>query len=107
MDEVALDFPELRIGGGHIGYPWTVEMITLATKYPNVYIDTSAYKAKRFPPELISYMRANGRKKVMFGTNYPMMTPQQALQGLDELGLDEETRRLFLYQNAQRVFKLS
>ena len=44
LDEVALEFPELVIVGGHIGYPWTDEMISLATKYPNVHIDTSAYK---------------------------------------------------------------
>src|SRR5215470_11066520 len=44
LDRVALEFPELTIVGGHIGYPWTAEMIALATKYPNVYIDTSAYR---------------------------------------------------------------
>jgi hypothetical protein len=106
LDEVALDFPELVVVGGHVGYPWTQEMIAVATKYPNVYIDTSAYKAKRFPPELIAYMRAHGRRKVLFGTNYPMITPQMALEGLDGLGLDEEARRLFLYGNAQRIFSL-
>ena len=50
-------FPDLVIVGGHIGYPWTNEMIALATKYPNVYIDTSAYTPPRFPPELVAYMR--------------------------------------------------
>lgn len=54
LDHVALEFPELKIVGGHIGYPWTTEMISLATKYPNVYIDTSAYKASRYPTELVS-----------------------------------------------------
>lgn len=107
VDEIALDFPELTIVGGHIGYPWTIEMIALATKYPNVYIDTSAYKSKRYPPELVEYMRRNGRKKVLFGSNFPMLTPQMCLEGLDALGLDEEARRMFLYENAQRVFKLS
>jgi hypothetical protein len=43
LDHVALEFPELKIVAGHIGYPWTAEMIALATKYPNVYIDTAAY----------------------------------------------------------------
>lgn len=107
LDEVALDFPELVIVGGHVGYPWTLEMIALATKYPNVYIDTSAYKAKRLPPELVSYMGGNDREKVMFGTNYPMIMPAQAREGLGGLGLDEEARRLFLRDNARRVFKLS
>jgi hypothetical protein len=107
VDEVALDFPELIVVGGHIGYPWTQEMIALATKYPNVYIDTSAYKAKRFPSEIVTYMRGHGRKKVLFGSNYPMITPAQALEGLGDLGLDEEARALYLHGNAERVFKLS
>jgi predicted TIM-barrel fold metal-dependent hydrolase len=77
LDQVALDFPELVIVGGHIGYPWTVEMIALATKYPNVYIDTSAYKASRYPRELVDYMRAHGKKKVLFGSNFPMITPRR------------------------------
>jgi len=106
LDEVALDFPELVIVGGHIGYPWTDEMIALATKYPNVYIDTSAYKASRYPPSLRDYLRGHGRRKVLFGSNYPMVTPSACLAGLDDLGLDDEARRLFLGDNATRVFGL-
>ncbi len=107
LDEVALEFPELKIVAGHIGYPWTVEMIALASKYPNVYIDTSAYKAKRFPKELADYMRGHGRKKVLFGSNFPMLTAQMCLEGLKELELNDETRDLFLHGNAERVFGLS
>ena len=70
LDTVALEFPELVIVGGHIGYPWTAEMISLATKYPNVYIDTSTYKASRYPTELIDYLRGHGRHKVLFGSNH-------------------------------------
>jgi uncharacterized protein len=106
LDDVALEFPDLVIVGGHIGYPWTNEMIALATKYPNVYIDTSAYTAKRFPPELVAYMKGNGRRKVLFATNYPMITPQHALESLDALELEEESKELFLSGNARRVFAL-
>ena len=104
IDEVAIEFPELQIVGGHIGYPWTTEMIAVATKHENVYIDTSAYTAKRFPPELVSYMQKNGKKKVMFGTNYPMITPAMCLKDLDTLNLTDEVKQLFLHENAQRVF---
>jgi uncharacterized protein len=104
IDEVALDFPELKIVGGHIGYPWTTEMIAVATKHENVFIDTSAYTAKRFPAELVSYMQRNGKKKVMFGTNYPMITPAMCLKDLDSLQLTDEVKKLFLFENAQRVF---
>jgi predicted TIM-barrel fold metal-dependent hydrolase len=106
IDEVALDFPDLRIVCGHVGYPWTQEMIAVATKHRNVFIDTSAYTARRFPRELVDYMRANGKKKVMFGTNYPMITPSRCLEGLDGLELDNERRELFLFRNAERVFNL-
>lgn len=107
LDEVALDFPELVIVGGHIGYPWTDEMIALATKYPNVYIDTSAYKPSRYPASLVAYMRRHGRKKVLFGSNYPMLLPGDCLSQVDSLGLDDETKALFLSGNATRVFQLA
>lgn len=106
IDEVALEFPELRIVAGHIGYPWTEEMIAVATKHENVFIDTSAYTIRRYPPEIVRYLKSHGRRKVLFGTNYPMIRPQKALEGIDELGLDEETKELFLGENAVRVFKL-
>jgi uncharacterized protein len=108
IDQVAIDFPELVIVGGHIGYPWTEEMIAVARKHEHVYIDTSAYTARRYPPELVSYMQTgSGRRKVMFGTNYPMLVPQQALEHIDALGLDDEARALFLGGNAERVVGLT
>jgi uncharacterized protein len=106
LDEVALDFPDLTIVAGHIGYPWTEEMIALTRKYPNVYIDTSAYTCERYPPALVEYMRGRGRSKVLFGTNFPMLTAERALRGLDALELDDEARQLFLEGNARRVFRL-
>lgn len=106
LDDVALEFPELVIVAGHIGYPWTQEMIAVATKYENVFIDTSAYTVRRYPPELVQYMRGHGRKKVLFGTNYPMIRPAKALEGLDELGLEEDAKQLFLSGNAARIFKI-
>jgi predicted TIM-barrel fold metal-dependent hydrolase len=104
LDDVALDFPELVIVGGHVGFPWTNEMIALATKYENVHIDTSAWKPKRFPPELVAYMRGHGRRKVLFGSNSPMLLPGACLAEVDGLGLDEEAKRLYLGENAARVF---
>ena len=106
LDQVALDFPSLKIVAGHIGYPWTDEAIAVATKHENVFIDTSAYAPKRYPPQLVDYMQAHGRNKVLFGTNYPMLTPAQATSGLPALELPPEVSEAFLYGNAQRVFGL-
>lgn len=106
LDRVALEFPELVIVGGHIGYPWTDEMIALATKYENVYIDTSAYKPRRYPPQFVEFLRGHGRKKVLFGSNFPMIQPADCVSQLGHLGLDDEARRLFLHDNAARVFGL-
>lgn len=106
LDDVALEFPELTIVAGHIGYPWTQEMIALATKYPNVYIDTSAYKPKRYPPELVTYMQKHGRNKVLFGSNYPMIMPADCISQLDHLALDDDASHLFLNENARRAFRL-
>jgi len=107
LDRVALDFPDLVIVGGHIGYPWTDEAIAVATKHANVYIDTSAYTVNRYPEQLIQYMKTNGREKVLFGSNYPMTTPEKALEGLPGLDLASDTQELFLSKNAQRVFGIS
>lgn len=108
IDQVALDFPELVIVCGHVGYPWTEEMVAVARKHENVYIDTSAYRIKRLPHELIRFMKTGtGQRKVLFGTNYPMIGHAHALAGLDELGLAEEARHDFLHANAARVFKLA
>ena len=106
LETVALEFPELKIVGGHIGFPWTTEMISLATKFPNVYIDTSAYKIKRYPPELVAYLRGHGRHKVMFGSNYPMITPADCLADLDSLEMEEAELEPFLWKTADRVFGL-
>ncbi len=107
IDQVALDFPELTIVCGHVGYPWTEEMIAVARKHENVYIDTSAYTVRRFPEELVRFMKTGtGQRKVLFGTNYPMINHAHALAGLDELGLSDEARNDFLHGNAERVFRL-
>jgi len=107
LDEVACDFPELRIVGGHIGYPWTDEMVALATKYPNVYIDTSAYTPERYPDALIRFMKGPGQKKVLFGTNWPMIPPSKCVEQVGSLGLSNDGRRDFLHDNAARVFQLA
>jgi uncharacterized protein len=104
IDEVALTFPELRILGGHIGYPWTDEMIALAWKHENVYIDTSAYLPRYYPPQLLHFMNTYGQDKVLFGTNFPMLSLEQCAQQARGLELKSEAKAKFLAGNARRVF---
>jgi predicted TIM-barrel fold metal-dependent hydrolase len=61
---------------------------------------------RRYPSALVDYLRAHGRSKVLFGTNYPMIMPIKALEGIDALRLDDEVKAMFVSENARRVFKL-
>ena len=107
LDEVALTFPQLRIVGGHIGHPWTDEMIGVAWKHDNVYIDTSAYLPRYYPPQLLHYLKTYGSDKVLFGTNFPQLSFARATAQIDALQLPPEPLTKFLHANAERVFKLA
>ncbi len=107
LDEVALVFPELKIVAGHIGHPWTDEMIGVAWKHENVYIDTSAYLPRYYPPQLLHYLKTYGQDKVLFGSNFPQLSLEKCVQQVNELGLADDVKAKFLFQNAQRVFKLT
>jgi len=106
LDETALAFPELKIVGGHIGYPWTDEMIALAWKYDNVYIDTSAYLPRYYPPQLVKFMSSYGQDKVLFGSNFPMLSLSECTEQARELKISEDIKAKFLAQNARRVFQI-
>ncbi|HWV09767.1 MAG TPA: amidohydrolase family protein [Pseudomonas sp.] len=106
LDEVALDFPELRIVAGHIGHPWTEEMIGLAWKHDNVYIDTSAYLPRYYPASLLQFLRSYGKDKVLFGSNFPQLSLERCMNQVEELGLSDEVKAAFLHENARRVFRL-
>lgn len=101
-----LDFPDLKVVGGHVGFPWVNELVTMTVKFPNFYVDTSAYALHRLPPDFVAYMQSAGRKRVMFGTNWPMLTPKQCLSGLDKLGLSDDDESRFLSGIAKDVFNL-
>lgn len=106
LDQVAIDFPELRLIGIHIGVPWTDEMIAMAWKHENVFIGTDAYAPKHWPPAFVHYMNTYGRDKVLFGTDWPVIHPRRAMAEIAELGLREESYRRVMRENAVRVFGL-
>jgi predicted TIM-barrel fold metal-dependent hydrolase len=106
LDQVAIDFPELRLLGIHIGVPWTDEMIAMAWKHENVFIGVDAYAPKHWPKALVHYLNSYGREKVLFGTDWPVIDPERSVREIDDLKLRPETMAALMRDNALRVFKL-
>lgn len=106
LDEVALMFPELTIIGGHIGWPWTQEMIALAFKFPNVYIETSAHTPRRWQTEFLHFANSFGQDKCMAASDYPVFSYARWSAELRALDMKPASKRKLLYENAARVFKL-
>lgn len=106
LDQVAIDFPELKLIGIHIGIPWTDEMIAMAWKHENVFIGADAYAPKYWPEALLHYINTYGSSKVMFGTDWPVISPERAMTEIKSLGLRDASRNKLLRENAERVFKL-
>ncbi|MFQ5421123.1 MAG: amidohydrolase family protein [Anaerolineae bacterium] len=107
LDEVALAFPELRIIGAHLGQPWHEEMMILAWKHPNVYIDTSARPARRWPESFVKFAGGWGQDKVLWATDYPLLSFQRCLADVEALGMNPEAKWKLLRDNALRVFKIN
>lgn len=105
LDEVALDFPELKIVAGHIGWPWTEEMISVAWKHPNVYIDTSAHTPKHYPSAFVQFLKTFGQEKCIFATDWPLLPFSRPIKEVEALSLPESVKRKFLRENALKVFK--
>ncbi|MBX7219281.1 MAG: amidohydrolase family protein [Blastocatellia bacterium] len=106
LDQVAIDFPELTIIGIHIGYPWTDEMIAVAWKHPNVYIGSDAHSPKYWDPSFVKFINSRGREKVLFGTDFPIVDFERATTEIAAHELRPEAYRLFMRENAIRVYGL-
>ena len=103
---VAIDFPDLKIIGIHIGVPWTDEMISMAWKHENVYIGVDAYAPKHWPPQLVHYLNTYGREKVLFGTDWPVIETIRAVKEIRAMDLRPESYRALMRHNAIKVFNL-
>jgi|TARA_B110001454_G_scaffold33587_1_gene32921 predicted TIM-barrel fold metal-dependent hydrolase len=106
LDQVAIDFPELKLIGIHIGIPWTEEMISMCWKHENIYTAGDAYAPKYWPKSFVHYANSYGSHKVMFGTDWPVIDPIRAIEEVDHLNLREESKKLMLRDNAIKVFNL-
>ena len=106
LDEVALAFPELRIIGAHLGQPWHEEMMILAWKHPNVYIETSARVPKHWPESFVKFCDTYGQDKTLWATDYPLLPFDRCIDEIDGLNIRHEAKKKLLRDNAIRAFKL-
>jgi uncharacterized protein len=106
LDDVAVDFPELRIVIAHPSFPWQDEALAVATHKPYVYIDLSGWSPKYFPPQLVRYANSMLQDKVLFGSDYPVISPDRWLADFDQLDIKETVRPKILKDNAVRLLNL-
>ncbi|WP_067464390.1 amidohydrolase family protein [Actinomadura macra] len=106
LDDVAADFPDMDLVIAHPSFPWQEEALAVATHKPNVYIDLSGWSPKYFPEILVRYVNGPLKHKVLFGSDYPMITPDRWLADFAALAIRDEVRPLVLKDNAARLLKL-
>ena len=105
IDRIANDFRELTLIGTHTGYPWVDEMISCTTKWPNVYLNFSAWLPKYFHPSLKTFMTSRlASDKVLFGSNG--LSWKRYIEQMSAMGLRDDSLEKILYGNAKRIFKL-
>jgi uncharacterized protein len=104
IDDVAVDFPDMPIILAHPSFPWQDEAISVCMHKPNVYIDLSGWSPKYFSPTLVQYANTVLKHKVLFGSDYPWITPDRWLADFEKLAIRDEVRPLILRENAARLF---
>jgi predicted TIM-barrel fold metal-dependent hydrolase len=104
LDEVCVFFPELKLVMAHGADPWWDVAIRLMIKYRNLYMQTSAYAPRYFPPQLIQFMNTRGQDKIMFASDHPVLSFERCIKEAEALDLREGVLDNFLYANAQRLF---
>jgi uncharacterized protein len=106
IDDVAADFPGLTVILAHPSVPWQDAAISIATHKANVFIDLSGWSPKYFPPQLVRAMNSLLQDKVLFGTDYPLLTPERWFRDFDKLDIKPEIRPKIVKQNAIRLLGL-
>lgn len=106
LDDVAVDFPAMNIILAHPSFPWQEEALAVCQHKPNVYIDLSGWSPKYFPEILVKYANSLLKKKMLFGSDWPAITPDRWLKDFEEAGFRDDVRPLILKENARRLLKL-
>jgi predicted TIM-barrel fold metal-dependent hydrolase len=107
LDDVAVDFPDMPIIMAHPSIPWQDEALSVATHKPQVYIDLSGWSPKYFPPRLVQHANSILKHKVLFGSDYPVLTPDRWLKDFQDAGFKPEVRQLILKDNAAKLLGLA
>jgi uncharacterized protein len=107
LDDVAADFPDMPIILAHPSFPWQEEALSVATHKPQVYIDLSGWSPKYFPPVLVQYANTLLKDKILFGSDYPVLSPERWMAEFEKLNIKPEVRPLILKENAARLLKLN
>ncbi|MCB0096430.1 MAG: amidohydrolase [Caldilineaceae bacterium] len=106
LDDVAVDFPDMPIIIAHPSWPWQDEALSVCLHKPNVYIDLSGWSPKYFPPQLVQYANTLLKHKMLFGTDFPLITPERWLKDFETAGFRDEVKPLILKENAVRLLGL-
>jgi predicted TIM-barrel fold metal-dependent hydrolase len=106
LDDVAADFPDMPIILAHPAFPWQEEALSVATHKPQVYIDLSGWSPKYFPPILVQYANTLLKDKILFGSDYPVLSPEKWVEEFDKLPIKPEVRPKIMKENAARLLQL-
>lgn len=107
LDDVAADFPHLAVILAHPSVPWQEEALSMATHKANVYIDLSGWSPTYFPAELVRAAKGRLRHKVLFGSDYPLITPDRWIADFEALDVKDEVLPGILKDNAARLLGLA
>ncbi|MEO9247371.1 amidohydrolase family protein [Citricoccus nitrophenolicus] len=106
IDDVAADFPDLDIIMAHPSFPWQDEALSIALHKPRVYIDLSGWSPKYFPAQLVQYADTLLKHKMLFGSDFPVISPEKWMEEFAKLPIRDSVRPLILRENAARLLGL-
>jgi predicted TIM-barrel fold metal-dependent hydrolase len=105
VDDVACFFPELTIVLQHGGEPWVDTCVKLMVKWPGIHYMTSAIAPKHIPRAIIDYANTRGADRVMFASDYPLLTHERCMREVRQLPFRDADRfAKFVGSNAERLF---
>jgi len=107
IDDVAADFPDMQIILAHPGWPWTDESLSMALHKANVFIDLSGWSPKYFPKQLVQYANTQLSHKMLFGSDFPLITPDKWIESAKSIGFKDEVLARILKDNSAKILGLS